>query len=121
MRKKRILAPSFAILIILTLILGIRHVSSAITNLYVGPPISFAMSGESFTVKIMVADVVNLYGYQINMSFDPNILECINTTKGEFLAEQPEGTDLYKWIDQEYGWVLFEEHTVGAYSGVRNL
>ncbi|NIO38356.1 hypothetical protein GTO27_11750 [Candidatus Bathyarchaeota archaeon] len=86
-------------------------------RLYLNPVVSVAMLGESFTVDLMVADVALLYGWQVNMSFNPSVLQFINVTEGPFLKDQPEGT----WTVPPavgYGWVLFGWMTEGPYLGV---
>lgn len=92
--------------------------SPSTAKIYVNPIISYAKTNESFTVDIRIVDVENLFSWQVNMSFDPTLLKFVNVTKGDFLANQPNGTRLAKRIEQEDGWALFSELTVGSFPGV---
>lgn len=90
--------------------------ASLITTVYVDPLSSYAEAGELFTIDIKVADVENLFGWAVNQSFDPNILQFINVTEGDFLKGQPEGT----WspaprVNNTEGWALFGWYTQGEY------
>jgi hypothetical protein len=96
---------------------NIGSTQEAEATIYVDPPVAFAPKGENFTVDIKIADVVDLYAWQVNMSFDPNVIEFINVTEGEFLKGQPEGT-LTVPPKVEEGWVLFGWTTKGKYAGV---
>lgn len=89
------------------------------TTLYVYPPVSSAMPGETFTIDIRIADVAYLYAWQVNMSFDPTVLEFVNVTEGDFLKSQPEGTVGFSRLDNVTdGWALFAWTTIGPYQGV---
>jgi hypothetical protein len=72
--------------------------------------------GSSFTVDVVVADVEHLFAWQVNLTFNSNVLRFVNVTEGEFLASQPEGT--YSAIHIEERWVLFGWSTQGPYIGV---
>lgn len=93
--------------------------ASAIPTVYMDPLITMVEPGEHFNVSAMVANVVDLYAWQIVMSFNPDVLEVVDITEGDFLAEQPEGTSpLMKNIDNEVGWCGFSLTTLGFYAGV---
>lgn len=111
--------------IALIMVLGIEPVStvhaSPDTRVFITPPVGYASPGESFTVDMEVADVAGthpLYSFGINISFDPGVLHFNGVTEGDFLEEQPEGTDFYIRVEQEKGWVYFGYATHGAYDGV---
>ncbi len=86
------------------------------TIVYVDPLLSSAMQGETFTVDIMIDNVEELYAWQVNMSFDPNILEFVSWVEGDFLADQPEGTWNATMIEEDY--MLINVLTYGSYLGV---
>ena len=48
--------------------------------------------GQNFTVNLEVSDVVHLFAWQANVTFDPNILECTGIYEGEFLKRSGEMT-----------------------------
>ncbi len=94
------------------------NVSAApIAKIYVDPQIVYKAVDETFKVDIKIQDVLNLYSWQINMSFNPDILTYVTMTAGDFLANQPEGTD-GPYITPRTGSVLFMLSTFGAYPGV---
>lgn len=98
----------------------IAQVSSA-TTFYVDPAsISDPglTPGSSFTVNVNVSDAVDLYAYQIYMTWNPSILNATTITFGDFLAGQPEGTFPFEKIDQDLGYCLIGETTIGQYPGV---
>ncbi len=49
-------------------------------------------AGLDITVDIVVEDVKNLSGFQLNLSFDPNVLEAVGVTEGPFLKSDGSGT-----------------------------
>ena len=89
------------------------------TRLYIDPPSIIDPTltpGQSFTVDVKISDVEFLYAWQVNMSFDSNVLTFVNVTEGDFLKDQPEGT-FGAWRIEE-SWALFAWTTIGAYQGV---
>jgi hypothetical protein len=74
--------------------------------------------GGSFRVEVKVADVEHLYCWQVNIIFDPTVLEVVYVTEGDFLKEQPRGTTgLVSRIENALGWVLLGCSTLGAHDG----
>jgi len=59
-------------------------------KLYVVPPIVSVGLGETFTVEVKVADVLNLYAYQFRLSWEPSLLDVTSITEAPFL--NAEGT-----------------------------
>jgi hypothetical protein len=58
------------------------------TTIYVDPPttaIRDAGIGETFTVNITVAEVIDLCVWEFKLYYDNTILSCINATEGPFL------------------------------------
>jgi len=104
--------------IILTIVQTNVNAAPATAVVYVDPSIKYAVEGQSFTVDINVADVTNLYGWQVRMSFNSSIVEFVNVTEGEFLMDQPEGTSGESRIENEEGYALFSWLTIGKYDGV---
>jgi len=119
MRKNHLL---YSILTVISVIMLIKFapVSFAVVEatIYVDPNLSYGIPGESFTIDIQIADVVNLYGWQVNMSFNPSVVEVVNITEGEFLKDQPEGTSGDSRIENEKGWATFSWLTIGKQPGV---
>lgn len=97
-------------------------ICSATTKVYVDPASILDPTltpGSSFSVSVMVSDVeaeFGCYSWQVFMSFDSGVLECVNVTEGDFLKDQPEGTISYVNIKEDYA--LFGWSTKGKYLGV---
>ena len=116
-RKKILLLLSLiaASIIVMNLPSG-RFSTSA--RVYVDPPIGYANPGESFFVDMMVADVERLHSWQINISYNPTVLQYVNVTEGDFLEGMPEGTmTVPPAVDNTAGWALFLWGTRGQYIG----
>jgi hypothetical protein len=66
--------------------------------------------GEPFTVDINVADVIDLFSWQVAMSWTPGLIELTSVTYGDFL---PPGTKFSAPpnINNAEGWVGFGETT----------
>jgi len=115
--------PSFlCALLIPFLVIALANIqvrSSSTARIYVDPPIAYKEKDASLKVDIKIADVLNLYSWQVNMSFNPSVLEFFNVTEGYFLKDQPEGTlPVLRKDKAQEGWVLFSWATIGKYLGV---
>ena len=61
--------------------------------------------GETFSVNITVKDVTDLYGWSINLTFNPSILEVTNAQEGPFLGTT--GSTIFTWNkNNAAGWVM---------------
>lgn len=60
------------------------------TRLYVDPPTCEGGPGDSFTVNISVADVDYLYGWQLKLYWNPNLLNATSLEEGPFLKDAGE-------------------------------
>lgn len=114
--QEKKLLPAFLIIAFVASLLSVNPVSSATPLLKMDPSILYAASGQSFKVNITVSNVELLYAWQVNMSFDPNVLEFVNATEGDFLKRQPEGS-YQAGLRMEEDWVLFGWATRGIYPG----
>lgn len=64
-----------------------------ITNpkVVMSPASKSLISGETYEVVISVEDVSNVFGYSINLSFDPNVVEMVSPSAGNFLGSLTTG------------------------------
>ncbi len=87
------------------------------TRLYLDPPLIYRSPGESFTVNIKVHNVTRLYTWQVIINFDPDVLQFVNVTEGDFLNVQaPNGT----WTTPPVvgdGWAGFGWSIQGPFVG----
>lgn len=95
--------------------------ASPTTTIYVVPSsiVDSSLAPESsFTVSVNVADAVDLYAWQVNMSWNTALLNATEIAFGDFLVGQPEGTAQFSNIDNAEGRLLVGEVIIGAYPGV---
>lgn len=82
------------------------------------PEIVTAKVDDYFIVSVNCYDVIDLYGWQVEMNWTPLAINVTEIIWGDFLADQPEGTFRSKRIENDDGWLLVAETTIGEYSGV---
>ncbi len=70
----------------LALVLG-GPALAADATVSVKPPVSGALPGDSFTVRVDVATVTNAYAFQFDVTFDPTHLKLTSVANGGFLPE----------------------------------
>jgi len=83
------------ILLVLSLIFSTVAVAFVVTDpslpvVSVGPLKSTGGVGETFTIDVTIADITqeeSLYGFDVKILFDPNILECTKVLEGPFLSD----------------------------------
>jgi general secretion pathway protein D len=93
--------------------------ASAVPILSVSPVSGTATVGGTTTVDIVVTDAEDLYGFQLDLLFDPTIVEVTGILEGAFLATG--GTTFFDpgLIDNTAGTVSFLFDTlVGSIPGV---
>ena len=70
----------------LSLIVGGIHAAST-ARITLDPIVNGAKPTESFSVNVTVADVADLYAWQLNLTFNPVILESLEILEGPFLQQ----------------------------------
>lgn len=75
------------------------------------------MPGDTFTVNVYIENVTDLYAYQFNLQYNPNVLTIVSVTKGPFLS-QGGATFFVKRNQRRYGTILCGETLMGAPFGV---
>ena len=105
----------FRAFVITALILSLTLTSLSITSptglpyVSVDPQTNTTGVGMSFDIDITVTGITlpnDLYGWEANLTFNPEILNCTGAEEGPFLKDVPPG--FTKWgvtIQNEYGWV----------------
>ena len=71
-------------------------------------------AGGSFKVNVTVTDAVNIYGWQVNVTFNPTILNVDSTEEGPFL-KQVNTTLTMKKIDNNRGFLLYSSFLMPPY------
>ena len=66
-----------------------------------GTPVPF---GDPFTLRLSAEKIVDLAGWQTDITFDPNVLEAVEVNEGDFLKTGGEGTFFLRGtIDNQKG------------------
>lgn len=85
---KRVLIVTLTLLLILTPFLvrvTVRAQTSA--SIYTVPDYTSVPVGSDVMISIDVSDVENLYGYDVNITYDNRVLSCLNATVGDLFPQ----------------------------------
>jgi adhesin HecA-like repeat protein len=94
-------------------ILQVKAASIAIS------PASLTVSTETFSLNVDISNVVDLYAFQFNLQFQPDLLSATSVTEGGFLSAGGSTIFIPGTIDNSAGFVSFAGDTlVGPVSGV---
>ena len=75
--------------------------------------------GDSFTVDVNIANVIDLYDFQLDLAFDPALVQLNNVAEGSFLSSGGSTFFLPGFIDNALGNATFNADTLlGATPGV---
>jgi len=68
--------------------------SATATTIRVSPSILFAEQGEHFEINLTIMSAVDVYAWQVNMTFDPSVVSIVNAflPADNFLEGRPMGT-----------------------------
>jgi len=114
--KKMLIAVFSAFLLVATLTNLETASSSTTAILSLDPTIVYKAVGESFKVNVTVSGAEFLFAWQMNMSFNSDVLNFVNVTEGDFLAWQPDGTFGTQKVQESS--MLFGWSTIGEYQGI---
>lgn len=90
---------------------------SAPTTLFVYPSSSTVAAGRTFSIDVKISGVVDLYGWEFKLSWDPNLLDVVNITEGSFLKQG--GTTFFSWkMNNTVGYILVDCTLLGSVPGV---
>ena len=118
--KKRIISTmNIATILILALIV-VQSTKAQTTTLSVEPQTidPTLIPGDTFTINCSVADVVDLFIWQIKLFFDPTILNCTGAWyPSDHVFAGKIGVPVIPIIDNEIGYVLHGYSLLGAEPG----
>jgi len=108
MKNKIIIGISCAIILILVITSAyiIFYLKKPTTTLYIDPQTIKGTMGQVFMVNISVSEVADLYGWQIKLEWNPQILELINVTEGNFLKRH--GQTYFGQKINETGYLILD-------------
>jgi hypothetical protein len=117
MKKKIIIGISCAIILILVITSAyiIFYLKKPTTTLYIDPQTIKGTMGQVFMVNISISEVADLYGWQIKLEWNPQILELINITEGNFLKSH--GQTYFSQKINETGYLILDCTLIGNLSG----
>ncbi|HUW47377.1 MAG TPA: dockerin type I domain-containing protein [Patescibacteria group bacterium] len=90
---------------------------STVTAISVVPQLTSANLGQSFSINVTVSDVVDLYAWEIELSWNPSLLGTISVTEGSFLKSGGDTFFIYSWNDTQ-GHSLIDCTLIGQIVGV---
>ena len=103
METKKKLALSF--LVWLMVFIAARPAGATTARLTLEPSqVEDVATGTTFSVNVNIADVSELYGWQVNMTFNPQVLNVESVVEGPFLSQQNE-TVFIKKIENSGGFL----------------
>ena len=82
-------------------------------------PVSSPSIGDTFNVNVDVANINDLYAYQLDLTFDPKLLSAVSVSEGPFLPSGGTTFFIPGTIDNAGGSVTATaDALIGAISGV---
>lgn len=112
-RKKRIFTAA-AILLAVAMIALVE--ASPETTVAIDPPeVKDLQTGASFTVDVTITEASNIYGWQVNVTFDPGVLSVAGVAEGPFLKSVNTTAWPTPKIDNEKGYVLASSSLMPPY------
>lgn len=106
--KKRHLIVYGLIIILGTLLTSDLTMSQSTTRVYTYPEPCTGVVGASFDLYLIIEEVSELYMWQANMTFNPNILSVVDVVQGTFLSQA--GTTFWgEEVNNTSGWVFAGE------------
>jgi PKD repeat protein len=90
----------------------------AVPRIYVDPSISSVPQGSNLIIDIQVADVSELFTWQLNMTWDASIMNVSSVTEGDFLkaglVNKPTSFTGAGYVNQTAGYVFIGCTILGA-------
>lgn len=96
MRGKKL----YVLVLIAAMFACVHSAMASRTVLSIEPGLVFGLS--SFSVDVVVTDVINLYGYQFEVRYDTDVLTATAITMGDFLGENEAPTMDDTYPDYDY-------------------
>ena len=84
-KKTIVILTCLIIAAILIAYLAFSAIMNNSTTLYVDPQIAKNAVGQDFNINISISSVADLYGWQLQLSWNKTMLDVVNVTEGPFL------------------------------------
>ncbi|MHA1290585.1 MAG: cohesin domain-containing protein [Candidatus Thorarchaeota archaeon] len=86
---------------------NLQPLSAGSTDVYVNPSYQEVFVGDEFNVSVDIQTDEEIYAYDISVRFDPNVIEGLQLTEGNFLKKDGAQTYVVSNIDNNNGLVQF--------------
>jgi len=90
---------------------------SASATVFVYPSSNTVAVGQTFFIDVKISAVVDLYGWEFKLRWDPNLLDVVDVIEGPFLKQGGE-TFFTKSIYNAEGYILVDCTLLGNVPGV---
>jgi len=117
-KKTIIIILSLIIVAILLAYVVFSILMSNPTTLYLDPQTTEKAVGQDFVVNASVSNVVDLYGWELYLSWNKTILDVVNVTQGPFLESGGNSPFISPTIWNENGSLLLDGLLTGNVTGV---
>lgn len=88
------------------------------TSVYISPSYTRVTRGVSFSIDVNIANVNNLYGFDINMTYNTTLLNGLKATLGSFLKSGGKTFILANQTNDQEGYIRFAVSLYGEENGV---
>ncbi len=113
-KRSLVMLFPFLILTIMTPVL-LAHATSTVVS--ISPTTVDCGVGGDFTVRVMIAEVADLYGWEFRLQWNPTLLDILSVVEDRFLKSGGSTFFSYK-IDSSSGRMIADCTLLGAVSGV---
>jgi hypothetical protein len=118
-RKKTIvLTLCLIIAAVLVAYLVFVTMTSIPTTLYVDPQTTTSEVGQDFSINTSISSVVDLYGWQLQLSWNGTVLDWLNATEGPFLKSGGNSPYFYYNLNATAGQITVDCTRLGKVPGV---
>jgi hypothetical protein len=92
---------------VLVTVFALKEVSAQTTTISLNPSsVEDVPTGETFSVDVTISDASDIYGWQVNMTFNPSVLSVEGATEGTFLSNVNATIWPNPKIENDEGYVL---------------
>lgn len=115
--NRKLALRTFIVISLLVILATAPVRASSQTTVYVAPSTVTVKVGQTFFVSIKISDVIDLYGWEFKLKWNPTVLDALSVTEGDFLKS---GGDTFFWpiINNTKGCILVDCTLLGNIPGV---
>jgi hypothetical protein len=95
----------------------VARVDAQAVNFSISPSHITAKVGQDLAIEVEISDVLDLYGWEFRLSWDPALLVIVDVIESEFLASSSDTFFAYK-IDDDLGHMVVDCTLLGMVAGI---